>query len=165
MYLGGSIRRGLAGLFIVGSLGACGFQPMYSGQAYRALPGLEISANDDRVGYLVEDALRDHLGGGQSRYQADLLASLTEVPLGLSAVGRASRFRANLSVTYRLTGPDGFSVEGRVTDVVYYDAPRDPFAQVAAKQAAEERGADLIAVRLVTEFTSIIQRHENEAER
>ena len=163
--VGDRIFKGLAGLIVAVGLCGCGFQPMYSGPAYRELPGLEITATDDRLGYLVEDALRDHLGGGQSRYRANLDVRMTEGPLGLSGAGRATRFRASASVRYRLEGPDGFEADGAISELVYYDAPGDPFAQVAARQAAEERAADLVANRLVVEFTSIIQRRENGANR
>ncbi len=165
MKTSGLLLRALVCLMIAGSVSACGFQPMYGGMAYRALPGLEINAPSDRLGYLVEDALRDHLGDGQSAYTTDIDLEFVIRPLGLSAVGRASRFEGRVEVSYRLYTRDGFEANGAFYESVYYDAPGDPFSLIAARQAAEERAADLVADQLVVEFTSLIQRHESEARR
>lgn len=163
MKTSGLFLKVLGGLAIAGSLAACGFQPMYSGSAYRALPGLEINTPEDRLGYLVEDALRDQMGDGQSDYTADIDIQFSISPLGLSAAGRASRFDGRISVAYRLHDIDGFEASGQFIERVFYDAPNDPFALIAARQTAEERAADLVANQLIVEFTSLIQRHENEA--
>ena len=165
MNSGGLILKAFVGLVIAGSVAACGFQPMYGGAAYQALPGLEINAPDDRLGYLVEDALRDHLGDGRSIYTTDIELTFSANSLGLSAAGRASRFEGRVVVQYRLFGDGGFDASGVFIESVYYDAPSDPFALIAARQAAEERVADRVANRLVVEFASLIQRHENEAAR
>jgi LPS-assembly lipoprotein len=133
---------------------------MYGGQGFQTLPGLEITATGDRVGYLVEDAVRDYLGGGRSPFSAELDASFREIPLGLSAAGRAQRFRADMRVDYRLTGPDGFEITGRVIEPVFYDAPTDPYAQIAARSAAEERAAERVAEQLVREFAVALERAE-----
>ncbi len=151
----------LAGILVAGSVSGCGFQPLYGGSGFQALPGLEIDASDDRVGYLVEDALRDYLGGGVSPYRAELETAFRETPLGLSAAGRASRFRSDLQVSYRLTGPDDFEHIGRITEPVFYDAPTDPYALISARAAAEERAAEQAAERLVREFATVLQRAED----
>lgn len=155
------IITAFAGLLGALALTGCGFQPLYSGAGFQALPGLEIDTGDDRMGYLVEDALRDHLGGGRSNYRVEIQTDLREVPLGLSAAARATRFRADLQVSYRLTGPENFAHVGGFTEAVYYEAPSDPYALIAARAAAEERGAEQIAVRLTRELTSVLQRADN----
>jgi len=154
----GRITGALSGLLVAGALSGCGFQPLYGGAGFQALPGLEIEAPNDRVGYLVEDALRDHLGGGRSPYRVELQTTYRESTIGLSAAGRASRFRADMRVTYLLTGPDGFEHVGRVSEPVYYDAPTDPYALIAARSAAEERAAERVAERLAREFATALQR-------
>ncbi len=160
----GRILTAFAGVVIAAGLSGCGFQPLYSGPGVQALPGLAIDTPNDRIGYLVEDALRDYLGGSQSRYRAEMQTSFTESGLGLSAAGRAGRFRADLRVTYRLTGPDGFEHVGLVSEPVFYDAPSDPYALIAARAAAEERAAEQVAERLVLEFATVIQRAEDRLE-
>ena len=148
---------GLMGLSL---LGACGFQPLYSGSGFAALPGLAIESGSDRVGYLVEDSLRDYLGSGRSAYRAELETEFIESPLGLSAVGRARRFSAELRVDYLLTGPEGFEYAGRLSESVFYDAPSDPYGLIAARAAAEERAAERVAEQLAQEFAIILQRAE-----
>lgn len=148
------------GLACIPLLAGCGFQPLYGGAGFSALPGIAIEAGDDRVGYLVEDALRDHLGSGRSAYRAELDAAYGERPLGLSAAGRARRFSAVLQVEYTLFGPDGFEHSGLLSEPVFYDAPSDPYALIAARAAAEERAADRIAEQLAQEFAIVLRRAE-----
>ena len=147
-------------LCFTGLLAGCGFQPLYAGPSVSVLPGLMIQTSDDRIGYLVEDALRDHLGDGRSAYRADLEAAFITRPLGLSAAGRAGRFNTLLRVDYVLTGPDGFEHSGRVSEQAFYDAPSDPYALIAAQSAAEERAAERVAEQLAQEFAIVLQRVE-----
>lgn len=146
------------GLACTGLLAGCGFQPLYGSAGFGALPGLAIEASDDRVGYLIEDALRDHLGGGQSAYRAELETAVGEVPLGLSAAGRARRFATILQVNYILTGPNGFEHIGEVSEPIFYDAPSDPYALITARAAAEERAAEAVAEELAQEFAIVLRR-------
>ena len=146
------------GLACTGLLAGCGFQPLYGGPGFAALPGIAIDGSDDRVGYLVEDALRDYLGAGRSAYRAELETEIGEIPLGLSAAGRARRFATVLQVNYILTGPDGFEQLGEVSEPVYYDAPSDPYALISARTAAEERAAEAVALQLAQEFAIVLQR-------
>lgn len=144
----------------VGLVSACGFQPLYGGPGYTALPGIAITAENDRVGYLVEDALRDHFGEGRSPYSLELQTEYRVSPLGLSAAGRASRFSAEMRVSYLLTGPEEFRHSGRVAEAVFYDAPSDPYALIAARAAAEERAAERVAEQLALELATALQRTE-----
>ncbi len=146
------------GLCCVGLLSGCGFQPLYAGPGFSALPGLTIEAEDGRIGYLVEDALRDTLGSGRSPYHAVLETDFRESAIGLSATGRARRFSGEIRVDYTLTGPDGFEHSGRVSEPVFYDAPSDPYSLIAARSAAEERAADRVAEQLAQEFATVLQR-------
>jgi LPS-assembly lipoprotein len=152
------IVTAFAALLSVGALAGCGFQPLYGGAGYQSLPGLEIEASNDRLGYLVEDALRDYLGSGRSPYRVSLETSFNERPLGISAAGRARRFTAAVTARYVLTGPDGLRLSGNVAETIFYDAPGDPYALIAAKAAAEERAAERLGERLATEFATALQR-------
>jgi LPS-assembly lipoprotein len=154
------IATAFAALLTVGALAGCGFQPLYGGPGYQALPGLEIEAPNDRLGYLVDDALRDYLGGGRSQYRVELETGYAEAPLGISAAGRASRFSALVSAQYHLTGPDGFSHRGSISETIFYDAPSDPYALIAAQAAAQERGAEQLAGSLAVEFATVLRRVE-----
>ncbi len=156
----GRLTAAFAGLLIAASVSGCGFQPLYGGPGYQALPGMEIDAPGDRIGYLVQNSLRDHLGDGRSAFRVELLPEYREAGLGVSAAGRASRFGGTMQVSYRLLGPDGFEHVGRVSEQVFYDAPSDPFALIAARASAEERSAERVAERLARDFAIVLQRVE-----
>lgn len=152
------IITAVAALILTSALSGCGFKPLYATPGYQGLPGLEIDAPSDRFGYLLEDALRDHLGGGRSEYRVEIQTRVTEVALGLSAAGRARRFRSDNRIIFLLTGPENFRYAGSVTEAVFYDAPSDPYALIVARAAAEERAAEQIADRLVREFAAAFER-------
>lgn len=155
------LLKGLASIAALGALtlsAGCGFQPLYATQAYAGLPGMSIVAGQARQDYLIEDALRDFLGAGTSRYQLVLQTRTDERSLGLSAAGRASRFSYRLTTQYQLTTPDGEVLSGAIRETVFLDAPPDPYALLAARADAEERAAELIARRLASELASGLER-------
>jgi hypothetical protein len=143
----------------------CGFQPLYSTAGFAGLPGLEIDAGDTRQDYLIEQALDRYLGGGRSPYRLSLRTSSDVQRLGISAAGRASRFSLAVSSRYVLSGASGEApVTGAVSETVYYDAPTDPYALLAARADAEERAADLIARSLARDITAALQRRDRQGD-
>ena len=143
------------------SVSGCGFQPLYSTAGFTGLPGLEIEAGDTRQDYLIEQALDRFLGAGQSPYRLTLRTSINEERLGISAAGRASRFSFRVNARYRLTTGSGRApVNGTVSETVYFDAPNDPYALLAARADAEERAADLIARSLARDVAAALQRRD-----
>lgn len=141
----------------------CGFQPLYSTAGFAGLPGLEIDAGDTRQDYLIEQALDRYLGGGRSPYRLSLQTSSEVQRLGISAAGRASRFGLEVTTRYGLFGGAGESpVSGAVSETVYYDAPTDPYALLAARADAEERAADLIARSLARDIAAALQRRDRQ---
>lgn len=150
----------LAGLSLLVS--ACGFQPLYGGPNFSALPGLTIEAGPTRQDYLIEDGLRDFLGGGNSPYRLEFQTETREVGLGLSAAGRAARFQYIVQIAYRLSPPEGEPVTGTFMESVYFDAPSDPYGLLAARSDAEERAAGEVVQRLVQELAAELRRAENQ---
>ena len=136
----------------------CGFQPLYSNGGYGGLPGLAIETGDTRQDYLIEAALDRFLGSGQSVYQLVLDTESNEQRIGVSAAGRANRYGYTLSTAYLLTDGGGEVLEGEVSETVYFDAPRDPYALISARADAEERAADLIARALSRDIAATLQR-------
>lgn len=139
---------------------------MYGTAGFAALPGLEIEAGDTRQDYLIEQALDRFLGAGRSTYRLTLQTSTSEQRLGISAAGRASRFGLRVTTSYRLTDARGaeWSLRGSVGERVYFDAPSDPYALLAARADAEERAADLVARSLVRELTAALQQRDRRDE-
>lgn len=156
------VAAGVGAMLVSG----CGFQPLYSTTGFAGLPGLEIEAGETRQDYLIEQALDRYLGGGRSPYRLSLRTSSDVQRLGISAAGRASRFSLVVSTRYILSGVPGEGrVTGAVSETVYYDAPTDPYALLAARADAEERAADLIARNLARDIAAALQRRDRRENR
>lgn len=142
-------------------LGACGFQPLYGGAGYGQLPGLEIVRGQDRVDYLLDDALRDYLGNGRSPYRLELSTDVQQIGLGLSATGLASQYALQLTTDYRLVTRDGALIaEGRVRDEALFDAGSDPYSLISGVSNAEAQAAEAVAERLVQDIAIALRRRE-----
>jgi LPS-assembly lipoprotein len=143
---------------------ACGFQPLYGSAGFAALPGLQIDSGESRQDYLIEQALDRFLGDGRSAYRLSLETLSGETRLGVSAADRASRFALNVTTSYILTPPNAEALRGEVSETVYFDAPGDPYALIAARADAEERAADLIARALARDLSVALQRRNSQAQ-
>ena len=136
----------------------CGFQPLYGAGGSAGLPWLQIEAGDSRQDYLLGAALDRFLGAGRSDYRIALRTSANERRLGVSAAGRASRYAYRLTTAYTLSDREGEVATGRVSETVYFDAPSDPYALIAARANAEERAADLLARTLTRDIARSLER-------
>lgn len=136
----------------------CGFQPLYGAGGYASLPGLQIETGDSRQDYLLEAALDRFLGTGRSAYRITLRTRANERRLGVSAAGRADRYAYLLSTAYTLSSREGEVASGQVSETVYFDAPGDPYALIAARADAEERAADLLARTLTRDIARSLER-------
>ena len=155
-----SSRAVIAAAAALTALTGCGFQPLYGGPGYAALPGVEIEAGENRIDYLLEDSLRDHLGPGRSGYVLMLDSDVRESSLGLSASGLASRFSLEMTVSYSLSRDGDEPIDGFVRDSVQFDASTDPFALISARADAEERLSDVVADRLIQNISAALRRRE-----
>ena len=138
-------------------LAGCGFQPLYASPDYARLSGVEVEAGPDRLGYLVEDALSEVFGAGRSAYRLDVDATSVERALGVSAQAQARRYAVDFTARYSLERGGERVHRGLVSERVYYDAPRDAYALISARRAAEERGAEALA-RLVARDVALALR-------
>jgi hypothetical protein len=155
--LGAALAAGLALL----TAGGCGFQPLYAGPGYTALPGLAIQSGEDRIDYLVDAALRRHLGDGDSPYRLALTTTLREAPIGISASGVATRYNLTALTRYSLEREGAAPVRGQVSETVQFDAPGDPAALIAARSDAEARAARVLAERLAQALAAELRRREH----
>lgn len=154
--MGAALAAGLALM----ATGGCGFQPLYAGPGYAALPGLSIESGEDRFDYLVDAALRRHLGDGASPYRLVLRSRVRERRIGISASGVARRYSLTAQTRYSLERPGAEPVRGRVSETVQFDAPNDPAALIAARSDAEARAARVLAERLAQAMTAELRRRE-----
>jgi len=134
------------------ALGACGFTPLYAPGAIAPLAAMEIEAGEERIDFLLEDALRGEFGAAAapSPYRLQVATSRRERRLGVSQADRATRYALDLTVQYRLfhSTEEEPALAGRVEESVYYNAPREPFAITSARRDAEARAAAGAAERL-----------------
>lgn len=142
-------------------LSACGFQPMYAGAGFSQLPGLEINRGDDRIDYLIEDALRDFLGSGRSSYRLELENEVSQRGLGLSGSGIARQTAVSLETDYELYDENDILItSGTLRDQSFYDSGNDPYTLVSGQSAAEAQAAEAMAEKLVRELSIAIRRHQ-----
>ncbi|KAA5803844.1 hypothetical protein F1654_08580 [Alkalicaulis satelles] len=149
----------MAGMALFSAAG-CGFQPLYAGGGgFDTLPGLAIQSGEDRFDYLVDAALRRHLGQGDSAHRLELTTRVRDRAIGISASGVARRYSLTAQTRYVLhPSGDRSPVRGMVSDTVQFDAPADPAAVIAARSDAEERAARQIAERLAFALAADLRR-------
>ncbi|TRO95944.1 hypothetical protein FKB34_06145 [Glycocaulis profundi] len=143
-------------------LSACGFRPVYGGAAAGALAGAPVSAgSEDRLGFLVANAVREQTGAGDSPYRIALSTSSRERGLGRAGDGRATRFALQVTVRYTLTRADGRDeppVRGSVQERILFEAPNDPFALISARSQAEQRAAETLGLAVIRDASIAVGR-------
>lgn len=148
------------------ALSACGFAPMYGSHGIaNGLSDIRIETGQERVDFLLQEALHDRLG---SRHAAGNLRLVTETEststgLGLGADAIASRFAVQVRVEYRLFDERGDAqpiASGRVVGEAGYDVNTEVYNTVAAERDAEERAARVAADRLVSQLARAVQNRE-----
>jgi LPS-assembly lipoprotein len=149
--------RGIAALLIA-ALGGCNFRPMLlatggDDTAVSAdLAAIEIRAPDDRLGFLVRDALLERLNpralAVPARYVLDLRLRSNESKLGIQLDSVITRF--NLTVTADVALRDKTTrdvlVDTTVRRVSSYNVSRLPYADLVASQTAERRAAEEVGI-------------------
>lgn len=147
-------------------LSACGFAPMYGSHGIaNGLSDIQIETGQERVDFLLQEALHDRLG---SRHAAGNLRLVTETEssstgLGVGADAIASRFAVEVRVRYRLydTRDEARPIaSGRVVGEAGYDVTREVYNTVAAERDAEERAARVAADRLVSQLARAVQNRD-----
>ena len=146
------IRKiGLIGLVAL-AVSACGFQPVYSPQSYRALGGLQVESGPERIDFLVQNAISDFAGPGDSDYRLRVQIDTRQTGAGLSASGVATRMTLRGTARYQLSGAER-PISGRVIESVTFDTQNAPYALIAARSEAEDRLAQLLAEQILSDIS------------
>jgi LPS-assembly lipoprotein len=147
------IAAALIAAAVLAGLSACGFRPVYGVPEATALSGISVSASgEDRLSFLVGNALREQAGPGDSPYRITVRTLVRERGLGRAGDGRATRFALQVTALYTLARVDGVSappISGRLTERVIFEAPQDPFALLAARSQAEQRAAEVLGLAIM----------------
>lgn len=162
-----SVRR--LTVFLVASLSlgltACGFTPMYgSGSAARGLENVQVETGEERVDFMLQEALLDAMGsrratdGRTLRTETELQAT----PLGIGADAIARRFAIRLSVDYELVDDRSGDVlfSGSVSTEASYNASNAAYASQTAQLDAEERAAQDAADRITMQLARAARNGE-----
>lgn len=143
-------------------LSGCGFEPLYAGPSgYQNLAGMQVTTGSDRIDFLVQDAISDFVGPGQSRYRLSVETDIRESGAGLSASGVATRISLNARVEYQLTG-SAEPMTGRLEERVTYDTPSTPYGLISARSDGEARLAQLIAEAVIEDVSLKLRTDEDD---
>jgi len=134
-------------------LSACGFTPMYgAGSAARGLEDIRIETGDERIEFLLQEALLDAMDARSASGPMTLRAesTISVIGLGIGAEAIAVRYAVQLSVSYTVTNEtNGETVfAGQVSTEASYNASNEAYATQAARLDAEERAAHEVADRI-----------------
>jgi hypothetical protein len=146
----------LGGLLGLTALGACNFRPMLlakGGDDTRVsedLAAIEIRAPDDRLGFMVRNALFEELNPRSlpvpPRYVLSVRLRSTESKLGIQLDSVITRYNLTVTAAFALRDKetDDILVDTTVQRISSYNVSRQPYADLIASQTAERRAADLI---------------------
>lgn len=133
-------------------LSACGFTPMYgAGSAARGLEDIQVETGEERIDFLLQEALLDAMGARSASGPLTLRTQSTTnvLGLGIGAEAIAVRYAVQLSVSYELVDSGGnVTFAGQVSSEASYNASNEAYATQAARLDAEERAAGEVADRI-----------------
>jgi LPS-assembly lipoprotein len=141
-------------------LAGCGFQPLYAqAGVVPSLAAVEVVAPEGRTGFLLREHLDDALARNRDKaaaYRMNLDVRETRYPRGVRVDNVATRYEYVLTAGYVLTAlPSGAVAKRGVVRVeLTYDSADQPYAAIAAQQAAEDRAAEEAARRIQLELAA-----------
>jgi LPS-assembly lipoprotein len=144
------------------SLSACGFSPMYgsSGLA-RGLVDMRVETGQDRVDFLLQEALHDRMGNRNAEGPLILRSetSLNSVSLGVGADAVALRFAIRLRVSYEVyrDGEIEPLFSGVASGEASYDVSRSVYGSLSSERDAEERAVRVAADRMTLQLAQALQ--------
>lgn len=155
-------------------LAACGFKPMYGGQAghqvTRYLAGVEVARIADRKGQILRNELERRMersgGGGSARKRFVLTCKIKETyeELGLSKDDYNTRADLTMSVTFSLASNGRSLMSGTSEGTVAYNILDQQYATVVSKDNARERALTLIANDITNRLSAYFSRNANSPE-
>jgi len=149
----------LTGLFALTMmvLAGCGFSPMYgSSGVANELDDIRVETGQERIDYLLQEALYDQLGsrGSSGSFTLRAETDITTLGLGVGADAIASRFAVRLNVSYQLfvDGQAEAVMTGHAFGEASYDVSSSVYGSLTAERDAQERAAEMAAERMVVQL-------------
>jgi LPS-assembly lipoprotein len=149
-------RAGLFAFIAALALSACTVQPLYgptatNGSVATTLTQITIDPINDRVGQVVRNKLIFDLTGGagisNAIYHMHLNVTSSETALGVTTIEAAPSYSVTVAVTYEVTrmATGEVVLHGTARAQGGYDRVNQIFANIRAKQDAEDRAATVAA--------------------
>lgn len=166
------MRRLLLPLALAASLSACGMQPLYSsgtqGAVATTLGDVNVAPIQGRAGWLVKNALDDRLealGGGNSRFQLQVVLDDKITGFGLLANDQVTRERRTLRARYQLVeaATGEIVLDATAASDAGVDIVSSEYATIAAENRALENLSLEIADQIVTRL-SLFAREVSQAQ-
>jgi LPS-assembly lipoprotein len=151
------LRRHALWMLGLAALGGCNFRPMLLAKGAddtsvsADLAAIEIRGPDDRLGYMVRNALLDRINPQSlpvpARYVLNLRLRSRESKLGIQIDSTITRFNLTVTAAFALRDKttDDILVDTSVERISSYNVSREPYADLIASQTAERRAADLVS--------------------
>lgn len=161
-----------AGLGLALASSGCGLRPLYaggsSGAVAQAMSGIEVAPIEGKAGWLMANALRDRLGGGQgsgARYRLDVRLDDQIRGLGVRRDDSVVRERRILRARYQLVdqSSNAVLVDSTAGSDAGIDVVRSEYATIAAENTALERLSVIVADEIVARLATYARSRPGEA--
>ncbi|WP_033920591.1 LPS assembly lipoprotein LptE [Sphingomonas sp. 37zxx] len=161
------MKRLIALLALAAALPGCGMQPLYgggpNGAVRQTLTSVEVAPIEGQQGWLMANALRDRLAGGDNgsaRYQLQVVLDDQIIGLGVRQNDTITRERRTLRARYQLVdlANGGVLVDATAGSDAGIDVVGSEYATIAAEQTALERLSGIVADQIVARIALYAQR-------
>jgi len=154
-------------------LGGCGFHPLYGDRPrsdYDAdLASIKVNSIPDRLGQQLTLSLRDGFNPygvkAPVRYVLEVKLTASRNDLGIRTDGTASRTQMMVVASFQLkeVATDRTVLQGMTRTAVSFDSLTDEYANVVARQNAQERSLLDISDDIRTRVLVYVTRHRSTA--
>ena len=155
----------MALLGMLAGLAGCALHPLYaggsSGSVATTLAGVEVGPIEGKAGWLMGNALRDRLGGGDGqRYRLDVRLNDRIAGLGVRRDDSVSRERRTLRARYQLIDLANGTVmlDATAGSDAGIDVVGSEYATIAAENTALERLSGIVADQIVARLAVYARR-------
>ncbi len=151
------------------ALGGCGFEPVYARRDAEAplqsdLAAIELPDARSELTFKVRTAVLDQLNPTRAsvptRFRLDWQLARRISSLIIQLDGVVTRRDYALAATYALIdlGENAVVDRGRVERIASFNVTRDPYNDLVAREDAERRAAQALAVALRQQLTAYFER-------
>jgi len=168
-----ALRFGFLALVLGLLLGGCGFHPLYGDHAESGfdadLATIKVNTIQDRLGQELALSLRDGLNPQgikvPARYVLDVKLIAQRNDLGIRSDGTATRTQMMIVANFQLKeiATDKTVLQGNTRTAVSFDAQNDEYANVVARQSAQERSLQDISDDIRNRLAVYVSRHRSTA--